>query len=94
MLELFTDTEYLEFLGNRIKDLRLNKNITQQELADFCGVSRRTIVLLENGKGVHLLTFIRVLRKFDLDNALLDLIPEINEIDPFKVTNKKRERAS
>lgn len=94
MLELITDTEYLELLGNRVRDKRLQENITQQELADFCGVSRRTISLFEKGNGVNLLSFVRILRKFDLDTSLVELIPEVNDIDPFKITKNKRERAS
>jgi putative transcriptional regulator len=94
-MELYTDIEYLKLLGERIRDQRLSLNISQQEVADFCGISRRTIILLEQGKGTHLLNFVRVLRKLNVDINLLDLIPEVNHIDPFEIpTNKKRERAS
>lgn len=94
MIDLYTDTEYLELLGKKSKEQRLHQNISQQALADFCGVSRRTIVLFESGKGVHLLTFVRILRKLDLDNELLDLIPDTITIDPFKKSIKKRQRSS
>lgn len=33
----------------RLKELRLEKNITQEELADFLNVSKSTISLYENG---------------------------------------------
>ena len=94
MLDLYTDIEYLELLGNRVKDQRLNRNISQLEMADFCGVNRRTISLFENGKGIHLISFIRILRKLDMDEFLIDFIPELSNIDPFKTSFKKRERAS
>jgi len=35
---------------NRIVELRKLKRITQQELADIVGVTRQTIISLENGK--------------------------------------------
>jgi putative transcriptional regulator len=37
-------------LRNRIIELRKPKKITQQELADAVGVTRQTIISLENGK--------------------------------------------
>ncbi len=91
---MYTDVEYLQLLGNRIKEQRLKLNIRQQELADFAGVSRNTIRLLENGKGISLLSFIRVLRKLDLDMNLLELIPELSKDDPFEKKNNTRQRAS
>ncbi len=46
---------YLTFIGgddleNRIRDLRKEKGITQDELAFAVGVTRQTIISLENGK--------------------------------------------
>ncbi len=37
-------------MKNRIKELRLKINITQEELAQRAGVRRETIVFLEQGK--------------------------------------------
>jgi len=37
-------------LENRIKDLRKEQSVTQQDLADAVGVTRQTIISLENGK--------------------------------------------
>ena len=91
---MYTDIEYLAFIGNRIKEQRLQFNISQQELADFAGVSRNTIRLLENGKGIALLSLIRILRKLDLDMNLLELIPEPPKNDPFQKKNNTRKRAS
>mgnify|MGYP003684832533 CR=1 FL=1 len=91
---MYTDIEYLELIGIRIKEQRLQLNITQQELAEFAGVSRNTIRLLENGKGIGMLSFIRILRRLDLDMNLLDLIPEIDKNDPFAKKNNTRKRAS
>jgi transcriptional regulator with XRE-family HTH domain len=91
---MYTDIEYLELIGIRIKEQRLQLNITQQELAEFAGVSRNTIRLLENGKGIGILSFVRILRRLDLDMNLLDLIPKIDKNDPFAKKNNTRKRAS
>ncbi len=37
-------------LKNNIKDVRKEKNLTQQNLADLIGVSRNTISSIENGQ--------------------------------------------
>lgn len=83
MKALYTDVEILEILGEKVKQLRSSRKQTQQELADFCGVSRRTIVLFEQGQGIGLLSFIRILRYFDLEQEMLHIIPEHRDIDPF-----------
>lgn len=36
--------------GERLKELRIRKGLTHQEIADYLGVSRSTISYYENGK--------------------------------------------
>jgi putative transcriptional regulator len=36
-------------LGNRLKDIRAARNLTQADLAELVGVSRKTINTVENG---------------------------------------------
>lgn len=36
-------------LKNKIRDTRVLKNITQEELATMCNVSRQTIIAIEKG---------------------------------------------
>jgi len=37
-------------MDNKIQDLRKQHKMTQEELADLCGVTRQTIISLENGR--------------------------------------------
>lgn len=37
-------------MNNKIKDLRKENNVTQEDLAMAVGVTRQTIISLENGK--------------------------------------------
>lgn len=37
-------------LKNKLKEIRIKKNLSQQELADLVGVSRNTISSIETGK--------------------------------------------
>lgn len=40
----------LEEIGNRIRDCRKSKNISQEKLAELIDVSKNTISLMENGQ--------------------------------------------
>ena len=82
-------------LGNRLKALRLQKNTTQQELAEATTLSLNTIKSLESGRG-KLSTLIAVLRELGALDHLNDFIPEIS-ISPMqlaKTRGKVRQRAS
>lgn len=71
-----TDEAVLEEVGARIERLRLERNLTQEELAANAGVTRRTVVNLESGKGLQFVTVLRVLRALGLIEGLEQLVPE------------------
>ena len=52
----------MEYLGQQIRQMRLNARFTQEELAKRAGVSRGTVDNLEHGKGVKLESLIAILR--------------------------------
>ena len=90
-----TDKRIGKELGNRIKALRLRKNITQQALADTTMLSLNTIKSLEDGKG-KLSTLIAVLRGLDALDHFNNFIPDVS-ISPLQLSKshgKRRERAS
>lgn len=39
-----------DYLNNKIRELRKINNVTQEDLASVVGVTRQTIISLENGK--------------------------------------------
>ncbi len=51
-------------LGNQVKRLRLVKNITQEQLARVVGVSRQTIIAIEQGNYTPSLTLALQLAHF------------------------------
>jgi len=75
----------------KLKAIRLMKNISQVNLATQAGVSRRTISRMENGEGVTLNTFLRVLSALGLESQLENLIPS-TKIRPIERVQRKRER--
>lgn len=82
-------------LGNRLKALRLQKNVTQQALAEATTLSLNSIKALESGRG-KLSTIIAVLRELGALEQLDNFIPEIS-ISPMqlvKMQGRARMRAS
>lgn len=90
-----SDKAVEEELGNRIKALRLRKNITQKDLAEAATLSLNAIKSLESGRG-KLSTLIAVLRELGALDHLTSFIPEpsISPIQLAKMQGKERERAS
>lgn len=43
-------TNEREKIGSRIKEIRSSQGLTQQDLADRCGITRTTISKIESGK--------------------------------------------
>jgi putative transcriptional regulator len=91
-----SDPAILEEIGQRLKAFRLQKNITQEEIAQKIGVNRVTIGEIEKGRPSSLLTFIQLLRgldKLDLLNSI-NIVPTISPIQMAKLQKKSRQRAS
>jgi transcriptional regulator with XRE-family HTH domain len=69
-----SDMAILQELGQNMRNMRLNQNLSQQELADNAGVDRITIGKLESGRPVTMITMVQVLRalqRLDVLNPLL-----------------------
>lgn len=57
-------------IGEAIKQARLSKNLTQQELGDKIGVQRAQISRLEKGHSITLTTLMRVFKAMDITASL------------------------
>ncbi len=90
-----SDQQIARKLGQRIRSLRLHKNLTQQQLAEASALSLNSIKALEAGRS-KLSTLIAVLRELDALDALDNFIPEIS-ISPIQLAKRKgkiRQRAT
>ena len=89
------DRSIQQELGKRLRALRLQRNVTQQELALATTLSLNSIKSLESGQG-KLSTLIAVLRELGALDQLDNFIPEIS-ISPMqlaKMQGRVRKRAS
>lgn len=83
-----SDPKIVEQLGKYIKIMRLNANISQEEVAEKAGISRSSVYNIENGKGVvNMRTLIVYLRILGMLNLLDGFITEEN-IDAKWMTRK------
>ncbi len=91
-----TDEAVLSELGARLERHRLERNLTQRELAAWAGVERKAVQRIEAGEAVKLTSFLRVLRALGLLDALDQLVPEPlpSPIELLKLRGKERRRAS
>jgi transcriptional regulator with XRE-family HTH domain len=78
---LMSDEALLQELGQRIARLRLERNLSQAQLAEQAGISKRTLERLEAGaSATQLSLFLRVLRQLDLLEQLELLLPELSPL--------------
>jgi len=88
-------TAVAEELGNRLKQARLNADLTQTELSEKSGISVKMIQGAERGKA-QLVTIIAILQALDLADQLNNFLKpqEISPLQLMKLQGKERQRAS
>ncbi len=94
-LEKMSPVAIAEELGNRLKQARLNVDLTQAEVASRAGLNRRTILNAEKGK-VQLENLVAILVSMDMVDQLNMFLPaqEISPIQLAKLKGQERKRAS
>ena len=91
-----TDEAVLAELGSRLAAIRLERNITQAELAREAGISKRTLERIEAGQSTQCTSFVRVLRSLSLLEGLERLVPAVTPgpMDFLRNAGKLPQRAS
>lgn len=89
-----SDQAVARILGERLAQLRLERNFTQQYMADEIGLSRLSYRKLEQGEG-KLVNFIAALRVLGRLEALEQVLPDepFSPVELLKLQGKKRQRA-
>lgn len=91
-----TDEAVLEELGSRLRQIRLDRNLSQTRLAEEAGVGRVTLQRIEDGSTrASLPSLIRILRALNLSEGLDRLVPEAgpSPMDEVKRRGRARRRA-
>lgn len=93
--DAMSDKALAEHIGHFIKEKRLERNRTQQQVAHAAGISRSTLSLLEKGEVVTLATLLQVLRVLDQLHVLdvFTIRPVVSPIQVAEMEMKFRKRA-
>ncbi|RPI19115.1 MAG: XRE family transcriptional regulator [Ignavibacteriae bacterium] len=93
--EEMADPAVVKEIGNALKQMRLNVNLSQEQLAKKSGLDRTTISRIESGRAATLLSLVQILRALDKLNIMNIFVqePEISPIKLLKLQEKKRQRA-
>lgn len=97
MDNILTDTALLKLIGERLAQLRLAKNLTQEQLAEQAGLGLRTLQRLELGQAATQLSgFVRVCRALGLAERFDLLLPAqpSSPIAQLKLQSRQRRRAT
>lgn len=90
-----TDEAVAAEIGRRIEQIRLERNLTQQQLAHAVGLSRISYRKLEAGEA-KFVNVVAVLRVLDQMALLEDFVPEsvFSPMQLLKMKGKQRQRAT
>ncbi|NOZ52258.1 MAG: helix-turn-helix transcriptional regulator [Gammaproteobacteria bacterium] len=93
--EAMTDKSIAAEIGRRIEQIRLEQNLTQQQVADEVGLSRVSYRKLAAGAGKfeNVIAVLRVLSRLDL---VEQFVPEttFSPMEQLKLKGKQRQRAT
>jgi transcriptional regulator with XRE-family HTH domain len=94
-LQAMTDDAIASAIGARLQELRLKKNLSQEQIAEEAGISRQTLINLLRGKGT-MVNLVAVLRAIGELERLASLIQQIqpSPLQVIKMAGTKRVRAT
>ncbi|MCP3852347.1 MAG: helix-turn-helix transcriptional regulator [Gammaproteobacteria bacterium] len=90
-----TDSAIAKEVGQRIEQLRLESNITQEHIANELGITIKTYRRAINGqsKFEYIIGILRIIEHLDLVENFIPQTP-FSPIELVKLKGKKRQRAS
>ena len=83
-----SNSAIIEEVGKRLKDYRIRRKLTQQEVAEQAGISIFSVAQIERGKVVTMSIFLSVIRVLRLLENFELFIPEIG-ISPIELLKLK-----
>ncbi|MBU1236274.1 MAG: helix-turn-helix domain-containing protein [Gammaproteobacteria bacterium] len=88
-LAFLTPEELQLALGERLRRLRLSRNLDQRTTAEKAGLSEKALRNLETGRGSTVESLLRVLKALDSLDGLDALAPEAS-VDPLALLRQSK----
>ena len=79
-----TPEELQTVLGERLRAIRLSRNLAQRDLAGKAGLSLRALINLEAGEGSTVESLVRVLKALNVADAIELLAPQ-PKVSPLQI---------
>lgn len=90
-----TGAEILGTIGQRLRQRRLERNLSVDELAAHAGLNRKTILALEAGEDIRLSSLVKILRSMNMLGLLESAIPDtLPGGAALSASGQRRQRAS
>jgi transcriptional regulator with XRE-family HTH domain len=87
-----TDMAVLREIGDRLERRRIDAGLTQAELAEEAGISKRTVERIEAGHSTDFVLLLRALRVLKLFETLDQLVPDLPQSPLILVKSRGRAR--
>jgi transcriptional regulator with XRE-family HTH domain len=87
-----TDKAVLHVIGDRLGRRRIDAGLTQAELAEEAGISKRTVERIEAGHSTDFVMLLRVLRVLELLETLDQLVPDLPQSPLVLLKSRGRAR--
>lgn len=96
MNDIYTlsDTQLSKRIGEKLKAIRLNRNITQQSLAEASSISLSSVKKVENGEIGSFDTLLRILRTLGMLDSISTLFEEeqLSPSEYYQMVNKAKKQ--
>jgi DNA-binding XRE family transcriptional regulator len=94
-LQAMTDDAIASAIGGRLQELRLKKNVSQEQVAKEAGISRQTLINLLHGKGtiVNLVAVLRAIGELERVTSLVQAVLP-SPLQVIKMAGSQRVRAT
>lgn len=86
-----TDDEIIQLLGKRLRTMRINKDMSVDNVSLKVGLNNRTILDIEHGRNVTLKSLVRYLRGIG-DLNLLNAAFPYQTLDPLRMVSQTKDR--
>ncbi len=92
----YSEQEIIDRIAETLQRERLNQNLSQSQLADLSGVSRRTLVQAETGHNTSIATLAKILIALKATHLLEPFLqePVVSPVELAKLKGKQRKRAT
>lgn len=96
MNDIYTlsDTQLSKRIGEKLKAIRLKRNITQQSLAEASSISLSSVKKVENGEIGSFDTLLRILRTLGMLDSIITLFEEeqLSPSEYYQMVNKAKKQ--